>query len=99
MRHAIIGSFAGVLLAAAVLAACGGSGAGSDPAVDELVLKVAALEQEVAQLQADLQTQAGEQSAHESDPSAHHVPTEALASAGTADVDWLLQRLGVEGVL
>lgn len=92
MRNAIVGSFVGFLLAAAVLAACGGSGNGSDPTVDELVQKVAALEQEAAQLRADLQTQAALLSAHEADPDAHPLPTEETPWLG---MNWCIALQGI----
>ena len=92
MRNVIVGSFVGFLLAAALLAACGGSGGDSDPAVAELVLKVEALEQELATLKADQQTQADGLAQHEADADAHHVPSDETPWLG---LNWCIALQGI----
>lgn len=62
MRNVIVGSFVGFVLAAAFLAACGSSGGGATRAVvDQLTQRVAALEQQAAD--------------HEADAHGHHTPS------------------------
>lgn len=54
MRNALIGSFLGFALAAAFLAACGGSGSGDSQAVADLEVRLMALEGTIDGMQATL---------------------------------------------
>lgn len=74
MRNSIAGGMFGVILGAAVLAACGsGGGAGTAH------ITVDALELQVQQLTQELATLKGRYDAHEGDGSAHHPATGRLA--------------------
>lgn len=65
MKRIVVGSFLGFVLAAAFLAACGGSGNGStNAAVDALTLQVQALLERVEGLEEDLASHAADENAH-----------------------------------
>jgi microcystin-dependent protein len=79
MRNVVIGSFVGFLLAAAVLAACGGAGGGPTQA------QLNDLQQQIVQLQADL-------AAHTADADAHHTPSRETEWLG---MTWCIALEGV----